>query len=265
MSRYTLTIALVILSACVALAQDSRTGAAANVTNSTTASANGKAINLESGTRLAAQLQNTLDVRKAKVGDQVVLKTTEAIKSQGRTVVGKGARLIGHVTSVGQKGKAGGESSLSLVFDKLESGALAVPINATITSVTRAVTHANVGNDDLSSDTGVRATTTARTSSRQSSGSNGGLLGGVTGTVGNVVNSTTQTAGDVVGGTTNAAGSTVNGVARSVGGIRISESTDASVEGGSTLSLTGDNLRLEKGTAFNLRLNQAASVGARDQ
>src|SRR5437764_11840587 len=70
MSRYTLTIALVILSACAALAQDSRTGAAATATNSTSTAANGKAINLESGTRLAAQLQNTLDVRKAKVGDQ---------------------------------------------------------------------------------------------------------------------------------------------------------------------------------------------------
>src|SRR5947199_6137543 len=265
MSRYTLTIALVILSACAALAQDSRTGAAATATNSTSTAANGKAINLESGTRLAAQHQNTIDVRKAKVGDQVVLKTTEAIKSQGRTVVGKGARLIGHVTNISQKGEARGESSLSLVFDKLESGSLDVPINATITSVTRAVTHANVGNDDLSADAGVQSRSTARSSSRQSSSSNGGLLGGVTGTVGGVLNSTTQTAGDVVGGTTGAVGSTVNGVTRNVGGIRISESTDASAEGGSTLSLTGDNLRLEKGTSFNLRLNQAASAGSRDQ
>jgi hypothetical protein len=262
MSRYTLTIALVVLSACAAFAQDSRTNAAATATNSTTAASDGKAINLESGTRLAAQLQNTLDVHKAKVGDQVVLKTTEAIKSQGRTVVGRGARLIGHVTNVSQKGEGRGESSLSLVFDRLENGSLNVPINATITSVARAVTHANAVNDDLSSDMGARSTTTTRSSSRQSS--NGGVLGGVTGTVGGVLNSTTQTAGDAVGGTTGAVGGTVNGVTRSVGGIRISESTDASVEGGSTLSLTGDNLRLEKGTSFNLRLNQAASVGGRD-
>jgi hypothetical protein len=261
MSRYTLTIALVVLSACAAFAQDSRTSAAATATNSTTAASDGKAINLESGTRLAAQLQQTLDVRKAKVGDQVVLKTTEAIKSQGRTVVGRGARLIGHVTNVSQKGEGRGESSLSLVFDRLENGSLKVPINATITSVARTATHANAGNDDLSSDMGARSTTTARSSSRQSSG---GVLGGVTGTVGGVLNSTTQTAGEAVGGTTGAVSSTVNGVTRSVGGIRISESTDASVEGGSTLSLTGDNLRLEKGTSFNLRLNQAASVGGRD-
>jgi hypothetical protein len=67
--------------------------------------------------------------------------------------------------------------------------------------------------------------------------------------------------GEVVGATTGAAGQTVNGVTKSVGGIRISQSTDTSVEGGSTLSLAGDNLRLEKGTSFGLRLNQATVVG----
>lgn len=260
MNRYILTIALVILSACAALAQ--QTGTTTSAASSTTASAKGKAINLESGTSLAAQLQNTLDVRKAKVGDQVVLKTTEAIKSQGRTVVNKGARLIGRVTSVNQKSSASGESSLSLLFDHLESGSLNVPINATITSIARTVTHAGANDAGLSSDTSTQSTSTARTSSRQSSG---GLLGGVAGTVGGVVNSTTQTAGNVVGGTTGAVGNTVGNVTESVGGIRISETSDTSVEGGSTLSLTGNNLHLEKGTTFNLRLSQSASAGRNNQ
>jgi hypothetical protein len=259
MSKYILTIALVILSACAALAQETTTNTSASASSATSAAANGKAINLQSGTRVMAELQNTLDVRKAKVGDQVVLKTTEAIKSQGRTVVNKGARLIGRVTEVSQKTRANGESSVGLVFDRLESGSLDAPINATITSITRATTRTKANGEGVSSDTRARSTTTASTSSRQSSG--GGLLGGVTGTVGGVVNTTTQTAGDVVGGTTGAVGSTVGGVTEGVGGIRISQSADASVEGGSTLSLTGDNLRLEKGTSFGLRLNQATSVG----
>jgi len=258
MNRYILTIALVILSACATFAQQANTKTSA--TSSTTATAKGKAINLESGTSLAAQLQNSLDVRKAKVGDQVVLKTTEAIKSQGHTVINKGARLIGHVTSVGQKTSANGASSLSLVFDRLESGSLNVPINATITSIARAATRTNASDEGLSSDTAAQSTSSARTSSRQSSG-NGGLLGGVPGTVGGVVNPTTQTAGNVVGGTTTAVGN----VTENVGGIRISESSDTSVEGGSTLSLTGNNLHLEKGTTFNLRLRQSASAGRDNQ
>ena len=101
MSRYILSTALVILCAgAVTLAQETSTTGSASARSATSASANGKAINLQSGTQLAAQLQSTLDVRKAKVGDQVVLKTTEAIKTGGRTVVNKGARLIGRVTEV---------------------------------------------------------------------------------------------------------------------------------------------------------------------
>jgi hypothetical protein len=263
MNRYTLTIALIILSASASFAQRTTTSGSASATSASSAAANSKAVNLESGTRLAGQLQNTLDVKKAKVGDQVVLKTTQAIKANGRTVVNKGARLIGHVTEVSQKSRANGESSISLVFDRLESGSLDIPINATITSITRAATRTNASDEGISSDTSAQSTSTARTSSGRSSG--GGLLGGVTNTVGGVLNTTTQTAGGVAGSTTGAVGQTVGDVTRNVGGIRISESTDASVEGGSTLSLTGGNLLLEKGTSFNLRLNQAASAGTDNQ
>ena len=258
MSRYILSIALAILTCGAVLAQETGTSGSASATGVASSSVDGKAINLQSGTRITAQLQKTLDVRNARVGDQVVLKTTEAIKANGRTIVNKGARLTGRITRVSQRTRANGESSLRLVFDQLESGSLETPINATITSVTQAATRTRVNDDGLSSETRARSSSTARSSSRSG---NGGLLGGVGGAVGGVLNTTTQTAGDVVGGTAGAVGGTVNDVTGSVGGIRISQSTDASVEGGSTLSLTGDNLRLEKGTSFGLRLNQATSVG----
>ncbi|MDT4967245.1 MAG: hypothetical protein QOJ64_1982 [Acidobacteriota bacterium] len=264
MGRYILSITLVLFCASAAMAQRQSTSGTTSATSATSARANSKAIDLQSGTQVAGQLQNTLDVRRAKVGDEVILKTTQAVKANGRTVVNRGARLIGHVSEVSQKTRANGESSIGLVFDRLESGSLEAPISATITSVTRATTHARAGDDGFGSDSTASSTTSARTSSRQSSSGGGGLLGGVGGTVGGVVNSTTQTAGGVVGGTTSAVGETVGGVTKSVGGIRISESTDASVEGGSILSLRGDNLRLEKGTALNLRLNQAASIETRN-
>ena len=38
---------------------------------------------LESGTSLDAKLLSTLDVKKSKVGDEVVLKTTKSIKQNG--------------------------------------------------------------------------------------------------------------------------------------------------------------------------------------
>jgi len=65
------------------------------------------------------------------VGDEVVLKTTQAIKSEGRTVVGRGARLIGHVTEVEQKTKANGQSRIGLIFDRLEKGSLVMLTQST--------------------------------------------------------------------------------------------------------------------------------------
>jgi hypothetical protein len=54
-------------------------------------------------------------------------------------------------------------------------------------------------------------------------------------------------------------------VGRGLGGIQISQSSSASVEGSSVLSLQGQNLRLEKGTNFNLVLTQSASAGTPNQ
>jgi hypothetical protein len=269
MKKSILALCLSASCALVANAQQKESTASgqANVQSAVTASKAGKRIDLESGTSVTGQLQNTIDARHTKVGDQVVLKTTQAIKSEGRTIVGKGSRLIGHVTEVAQKGKDSGQSRIGILFDRLEQGSLQTPIAATITSVVTGSANVHANNDDLF------ATDTMTTSSARSSGSSGGngsLLGGV----GGVVNSTTSTVGNVVGGTPSAVGSTVNSTTnavggtagRSLGGIQVSQSSSASVEGSSVLSLQGGNLRLEKGTSFNLVLTQSTSAGtAKDQ
>ncbi|MDT7541990.1 MAG: hypothetical protein QOE33_1894 [Acidobacteriota bacterium] len=247
--KRTLLIATLIVAACAAApAQDSRTGTRATSSSRTTARA-GDALRIDSGTRLAAQLQQTLDVRKTKVGDEVVLKTTEAIKSNGRTVVAKGARLVGRVTEVKPRAQGTSSSSIGLIFDQLESGALATPITATITSVTEARAQAR------DEDSGADAHTTSSASAGGAS-SGGGLLGGVSNTAGGIIDTTTNAAGSVVGATTGAA----NDAGRTVSGLRITQSLNADVQGGSTLSLPGGNLRLEKNTTFHLVLNESAGV-----
>lgn len=218
----------------------------------------GKAVKVDSGSRVAAQLQNAIDVRKARVGDQVVLKTTEAIKSGGQKVVDKGALLRGRVTDVHRNARETGESSISMIFDRLEKGSLVMPITATISSITRASGGANTNDDRFGADAGSMTSTSSR-SSRQTR-SSGGLLGGTTGTVGSVLNSTTGAVGGVVNTTGETVGNTTNGVGRTVSGIRISQPVSASASGESTLSLTGDNLRLEKGTSFRLALDQVIST-----
>lgn len=274
MKKSILVVSLSLACAFVANAQKAETRATGDASNQTSADVNraGKNVNLDSGTRLTGQLQNTVDVRKARVGDQVVLKTTQAIKSNGRTVVGKGAKLIGRVTEVAQTTKGESQSRVGILFDRLEQGSLAMPISATISSITSGSANVRRNDEDLF---GSSASGSARSSSsaRTSSGNSGGLLGGT----GGVLNSATSTVGDVVGGTTSAVGSTVNsttntvgnttsGVGGTLGRVRISESSSTSVEGSSVLSLQGGNLRLDKGTNFNLVLTQSASAGAsRDQ
>jgi hypothetical protein len=275
MKRTILALGLTLVFAAAAYAQKAESRASGEVGNQTSATMNqaGKNINLESGTRITGELQNTIDVRKARVGDQVILKTTQAIKSGGRTVVGKGSRLVGRVTEVAQKTKGNGESRIGILFDRLEQGSLEMPIAATISSITSGRASARANNQDgFGSNAGAGGSASSSSSARSSSGG-GGLLGGV----GSTVNSTTSTVGGVVGGTTSAVGSTVdsttgavgattNGVGRSLGGIRISESSSTSVEGSSVLSLQGGDLKLEKGTNFNLVLTQSAGAGtARDQ
>jgi hypothetical protein len=250
---------LVAFGAGSALAQQTRANGDVGTTGAASLGRDDRSIDIQSGTRLAAELENTLDARKARVGDRVVLRTTEAIKENGRTVVKKGARLIGRVTDVQQSASRRGTSRVSLLFDRLESGSLTSPVTTTITSITQARARTNNDSDRMSSDSDIRSSSSARTSQQQRSGS-GGLLGGVGNTVGGVLDTTTQTVGSTVNAAGQTVGNTVGNVSNTVGAIQIEQSTSADVQGGTTLSLAGDNLRLEKGATFHLTLNQSAGV-----
>jgi hypothetical protein len=255
--------ALLALIACAPAAfarTQSDTRARASADNSTAVSRNGRQLDIASGTQLTAQLQNTLDVSKARVGDRVLLKTTEAVKSNGRTIVKKGAQLTGRIADVQQSARGRAGSAVTILFDNLESGSLSTPISVTIDSVTQVASRARAGNDDAEAG----ATTNARASGGgSSSASGGGLLGGVTDAVGNTVGGVTNAAGDAAGSTTQTVGGAARGVGSTLGRIQVTQAFGVSAEGGSTLSLTGGNLRLEKGATFRLTVNESARVGNR--
>jgi hypothetical protein len=197
---------------------------------------------LNSGATVEGQLQSTLDVKKAKPGDRVVLKTTKAIKENGQTVVPKGSKLIGRVTEVEKRSKTSNGSRLGLLFDRLESG--------------------NLNSDSAGADLFGSSSASARGTSSASSGggllgstaqATGGLIGGVTNTVGSTVNTGIQTVGNVAG----TAGTVVNSstLVRTVNGIQISNSVNGSAQSGTVLEVPGRDLKLEKGTAIHLQLS----------
>lgn len=260
MKRTVLAIASLVIFSTLASSQ--QTGSA-------------KSVELSSTALISAQLQNSLDVTKAKPGDQVVLKTVRDVKDKGAVVVQKGSQLIGRVTEVQQKTKENAMSRIGVVFDQLRTakGNL-IPITSSIISINQV--QASLMANDTSADLFASSSTSSSTSAGRASsgGSGGGLLSGVGNTAGGVVNTTAQTLGtatrtvgniaDTAIGTTTSAlsttGSTVGSATSNIHGLSISQSADASASGGSTLSLSKGNLKLEKGATFNMNVSQSSSA-----
>src|SRR5918999_6451925 len=196
MTRLLLIALILAVSTSVAVAQKTKTSGSTTANNETSVSKQGRQVNLASNTALAAQLENSLDARRAKVGDRVVLKTTQAVKQNGEVIVPKGAKLIGHVTEVQQRTKSNGESRIGIAFDRLQKGALDMPITASIVSITQARSQTRAMDSSVESETMASSSTSTTTRSSGGQGS-GGLLGGVGNTVGGAVNTTTSTVGNV--------------------------------------------------------------------
>lgn len=213
---------------------------------------------LMAGTDLEAQLKSAVDVRKSKVGDEVVLKTTKAIKQNGEVIVPRGSQLLGRITEVKQKTEDNGTSKIGMVFDRLQGKNLDMPISASIVSVAAARATAAAG-ELFATDLSGSSSTGGRASAGRSSG--GGLLGDVGSTVGGVVNTTTSTVGNIAGSASGMVGSTVGTgtgtLGRTVNGLQVSQSADGSASTSSTITAQGKNLRIEKGAVFQLRLESS--------
>jgi hypothetical protein len=94
-----------------------QTGAQA-ATPSGAAQAEAGTATLPSGTAVNAELNSSVDSKKAKVGDKVEAHTTEEIKYADKTIVPKGAKLEGHVTEATARSKGDSGSTLAIQFDK---------------------------------------------------------------------------------------------------------------------------------------------------
>jgi hypothetical protein len=221
-----------------------------------------------------ATLSQPVDVKKNKPGDQVTAKTTEATKSEGKVVIPKGSKLVGHVTECKQRSKEEKESALGIVFDKaiLKNGE-EVPLNVTINALAAAPSAASssIGGDDLSA--GGEAIGSARASGGSALGvrsAAGGTAGAVTNTAANVggvaggaVNSTANVAGATRGavGGLNAAGQLTSNSQGVFGlqGLNLSSAVSNSTQG-SLITSASRNVHLDSGTQL-LLVSQAQASG----
>src|SRR6267378_490331 len=125
--------------------------ASGNASASAAASArNGQANgSLAAGTAFNAALSSPIDSKKCKPGDAVTAHTTEAVKSEGRTVIPKGAKVVGHVTQT---------SALGMVFDKaiLKDGE-EIPLSVGIQAIAVAQSGASAAGSDMDAMGGMGA------------------------------------------------------------------------------------------------------------
>jgi hypothetical protein len=257
--------------------QADKSGAAASSSTSTATSAKDghSSASLSEGTAMNAALSQPVDAKKNKPGDPVAAKTTQATKSEGRVVIPKGSRLVGHVTECKQRSKEEKESALGIVFDKaiLKNGE-EIPLNVTIRALAAAQTAAesSAGGDDLSAGGGAMGSARA---------AGGGGLGGVRSTAGAATGAVTNTAANAGGVASGAVNSTVNaaGAARgAVGGLNAAGQLASNSQGvfgleglnlnaaasnstqGSLITSTSKNVHLDSGTQLLLVSQAQAST-----
>src|ERR1700747_1063043 len=70
----------------------------------------GSEASLAGGTPINAVLNSSIDSKKAKPGEQITAHTIDAVKSSdGRMILPKGTKLVGHVTQASGGSKGQGE------------------------------------------------------------------------------------------------------------------------------------------------------------
>jgi hypothetical protein len=211
------------------------------------------------GTTVQAVLAKPVDSGKSKVGDEVVAKATQDVKSDGRVVVPKGTRLLGHVTGARTKAKGESDSALGIAFDKavLKDGReLPLALSIQALAVTQARASAAMESDSMMGSPAMSGGGHA----------SGGLLGGATAPVGAVAGTATNTlgsagttAGGVVHGATEgmtAGGSLTSSAHGVVGlpGMSLSANASSSAQG-SVITSQNHNVHLDSGTQMVLRVN----------
>ena len=230
---------------------------------------------LTSGTALQAELTKPVDSKKAKSGDEVSAKLTQDVKSNGKVVLHKGSKLVGHVTEAQARSKENAESKLGIVFDKaVLKGGEEVSFNSVIQAVAPPVqaTSSVAGDESSSLGGGMGSGGMGRTS--PGGGPLGGAVGGVTSTAGGAVGGVSNTAGNVAGSTTGAVGGaanstvgaaangTLNATSRGVIGMQgMALNTAAAGNAqGSVISSTTQNVKLDSGTRMVLQVAGSAAA-----
>jgi hypothetical protein len=257
-------------------AQASEKGSAAassSMSSSMPKSANSEnnSASISSGSKIDATLATSLDAKRSKPGDEVEARAAEDIKQDGKVVLKKGTRLVGHVTQAQARANGQTQSQLGIVFDHaVMKNGQEMPFNATIQALASAqsMASASSGADNMMASGGGMG------AAQGSARSGGGLAGGVASTAGAAANGTTGAVMNTASSAPVNAGGSLNSVTRSsgaVGGLTSTgrlasnssgvfgldglsiDSAASNATQGSMIVSTTKNVHLDSGTQLLLR------------
>jgi len=115
LTRLALTAVAIAGLTAAAIQSGARAG---SLGSQTEPSASTPKLQFSPGALLRVELDKTIDVKKVKVGDSVVVKLTDDLKGNGTILAPKGTHVLGHITQATQH-QGGSPSILGLTFDKL--------------------------------------------------------------------------------------------------------------------------------------------------
>ena len=229
-------------------------------------SAGDGAAGVRAGTKIAAELQSSVDAKTAKPGDELVARVTKNVKQDGKVVVHKGDRLIGHVTEAQAAANSKAGSELGVTFDRLSSGGTTTQLNTVVTALLSTRSQSSQGGDMLDSTPMMMPSPAPASGGRSGGGLLGGAVGGVGSTAG-AVGAVGSTVGGVGGTVSGAAQSTVSGAAQTgiatpLKAVQVTTGAQAQGRAGSTskLSTRQGNLRLDSGTQMEFRVAAQGSA-----
>jgi hypothetical protein len=233
--------------------------AQAQSSSSVSASQQAKAASpLPAGSVIYAELSKSVDAKKAKQGDEVSAKTTQAVLAQGKVVIPKGSKLLGHVTQVQVRSKEQAHSELGIAFDHavLKDGTQ-IPIAVTIQAIGSVRVNPAFENQNeypaMGSGSGMPSAAGSTAPGRP-----GGVMGTAGSTVGGVANTAGGVAGTVAGDTAGiVGGGHLDASSRGVVGLpnlTLSASASSSAQG-SVIASDKGNVKLDSGTELVLRAN----------
>ena len=150
-------------------------------------------------TQVSAVLSKQIDSKNAKVGDEVMAKTTSEARLADGTKVPKGSRLVGHVTDVQPKSHENKDGHVAFCFDHAQlKGGQEIPVHVLMRSIAAppALSASAGDSNDMMADGGMMASGNGGMAPR----SGGGLAGKAPGAAGGAVGATSSMAGGAAAG-----------------------------------------------------------------